>query len=131
MTPDGTPYLFGPFLTIEELIQTLGRVPPFEEALYWLKFTYTADRKEAYVLPASMVLDQYMVLEVDNLFYLAWRLPSEIYPGAYTAPTHTHHAMSISGTLGPEYLDYYPHIWAPERGDIYPGMEEGKGEGGC
>ena len=32
--------------------------PPFEEALDWLQFAYTADRAGAYVAPASTVLNQ-------------------------------------------------------------------------
>ena len=33
-----------------------GREPPFEAALDWLQFAYTADRAGAYVAPASTVL---------------------------------------------------------------------------
>ena len=45
-----------------------GRVPPFEEALNWLKFTYTVDQMESYMALASTVLVQFVVLEVDPLF---------------------------------------------------------------
>ena len=41
----------------------MGREPPFEEALDWLQFTYTADRADAYVAPASKVLAQSAVVE--------------------------------------------------------------------
>ena len=34
-----------------------GQEPPFEEALDWLKFAYTAYRAGAYVVPASTVLN--------------------------------------------------------------------------
>ena len=49
-----------PLLTVQET--------PFEEALYWLKFTYTAEQVGAYVAPASTVLAQYVVAEGDELF---------------------------------------------------------------
>ena len=32
-----------------------GRGPPFEAALEWLQFAYTADRAGSYVAPASTV----------------------------------------------------------------------------
>ena len=45
-----------------------GRDPPFEAALNWLQFTYTADRAGAYVAPVSTVLVQSAVAEGGNLF---------------------------------------------------------------
>ena len=41
----------------QELFPLLtGQAPPFEEALNWLQFAYTADRMGAYVVPASTFL---------------------------------------------------------------------------
>ena len=45
-----------------------GQEPPFEEALDWLQFAYTADRAKAYVAPASTVFVQSAVLEGGDLF---------------------------------------------------------------
>ena len=45
-----------------------GREPPFEAALDFLQFAYTADRVGAYVAPASTVLVPSAVPEGDNLF---------------------------------------------------------------
>ena len=45
-----------------------GREPPFEAALDFLKFAYTADRAGAYVEPASTVLVPLAVAEGEDLF---------------------------------------------------------------
>ena len=45
-----------------------GQEPPFEAALDWLQFTYTADKAGAYVAPASTVLVRSTVAEGDDLF---------------------------------------------------------------
>ena len=45
-----------------------GREPPFEVALDWLQFVYTADREGADVAPAPTVLVPYAVADGDELF---------------------------------------------------------------
>ena len=45
-----------------------GLEPPFEAALDWLQFAYTADRAGAYVAPASTVLDPSAVAEGGDFF---------------------------------------------------------------
>ena len=45
-----------------------GLDPPFESALNWLQFAYTADRAGAYVAPASTVLVPSAVAEGEDLF---------------------------------------------------------------
>ena len=41
---------------------------PFEEAPKWLQFAYITERTKGYVVPASMVLVQSVVVEWDALF---------------------------------------------------------------
>ena len=45
-----------------------GRAPPFEAALDFLQFAFTADRAGTYVAPASTVLVPLAVAEGDDLF---------------------------------------------------------------
>ena len=71
---------------IENVIQTLsplldGRAPPFEEALNWIQFDYTADRAGSYMALASTVLAHSVVLEGYQLFFLTWRHPKTSYLG--------------------------------------------------
>ena len=54
-----------PLLTSREL--------PFEEALDWLQFAYTADRAGDYGAPASTVLAHFAVAEGVNSFRRFWR----------------------------------------------------------
>ena len=70
-----------------------GREPPFEAALDWLQFTYTADRAGAYVAPASTVLVPSAVAEGDDLFpallaHLRRRYPEVYGLGGNTAQAH-------------------------------------------
>ena len=62
----------GPANVFESLAGLLplltGREPPFEAALDWLQFAYTADRAGAYVEPASTVLVPSAVAEGEDLF---------------------------------------------------------------
>ena len=124
--PDVASSLLGPLLTIVEAIKTLfpllyDRAPPFKEAIYWLQFTYTAERIGDYVAPASTVIFQSVVSEGDILLSLAWRHLQKIYPGAY-APPRNDSPIDSSG--------YSPIDRAPERGETDPGMEEEEEEGG-
>ena len=48
--------VFGASKSLSPLLT--GQDPPFEEALNWLQFAYTADRAGDYVAPVSMVLAQ-------------------------------------------------------------------------
>ena len=50
-----------------------SREPPFEEALDWLQFTYTADQVGAYVAPASTLIDQSAIAEGANYFLQYYR----------------------------------------------------------
>ena len=49
-----------------------GREPPFEAALDWLQFAYTADRAGAYVAPASTVLVPSAVAQGENCLVRFW-----------------------------------------------------------
>ena len=57
-----------------------SRETPFEEALNWLQFAYTADRAGAYVAPASTVLNPSAVAEGGNLFQAILSNLSRLYP---------------------------------------------------
>ena len=70
-----------------------GPEPPFEAALDWLQFAYTADRAEDYVAPASTVLVQSAIAEEDDLFpallsHLRRRYPELYGLGRDTARAH-------------------------------------------
>ena len=83
------------------------REPPFEEALDWLNFPYTADRAGAYVAPASTVLAQSAVAEGDELFPALLAHLRRLYPEVYGPAVATG--------------------WAPERREF----QIGEGEGLC
>ena len=85
----------------------VGRTPPFEETLDWLPFMYTADRKGAYLAPASTVLVPSTVLEGDPLFHAFWRHILSRFPGAYTLTPTT------LALLGPDYLGYPEDVPTP------------------
>ena len=42
---------------------TSSSVPPYDEALYWLKFTCTGDQMGAYMAPASIDFVQSVIVE--------------------------------------------------------------------
>ena len=81
----------GTSLNIVEVVQTLSPLlsdwsPLFEEALNLLQCTYTTDRRGSYVLSASTILVQSMVLEGYYLFSLIYSNLCWRYPGYYDPP---------------------------------------------
>ena len=60
-----------------------GPEPPFEEALDYLQFVYTADRVGAYVAPASTVLAQSVIAEGDKIFPGILSHLRRMYPEVY------------------------------------------------
>ena len=60
-----------------------GREPPFEAALDWLQFAYTADRAGAYVAPVSTVLVPSAVAEGVELFAALLAHLRRRYPEVY------------------------------------------------
>ena len=77
---DASTSLF-PLLTVRE--------PPFEEALDWLKFAYTADRAGAYVAPASTALAQSAVADGGELFLALLAHFRRRYPEVYGSAVGT------------------------------------------
>ena len=59
-----------------------GQAPPFEEALAWLQFAYTANQTWAYVVPASTVIVQSTVVEGDELFLVLFANLQKLFRGA-------------------------------------------------
>ena len=82
-----------------------GREPPFEAALDFLQFAFTADRAGTYVAPASTVLVPLAVAEGDNLFGTLLAHLRRRYPEVY----------GLEHTLAR----------APERRDTHLGAGEG------
>ena len=80
-TADGPPNVFEELAGLSPL--PTGREPPFEAALDWLQFAYTADRAGAYVAPASTVLVQYAVSEGDDLLAALLAHLRRQYPEVY------------------------------------------------
>ena len=66
---------FFPLLTVRE--------PPFEEALDWLQFAYTADQAGAYVDPESTVLAHSAVAKWGGVFPLFPAHLRRLYPEVY------------------------------------------------
>ena len=60
-----------------------GQQPPFEAALDWLQFAYTADRAGAYVAPASTVFVLSVVSEGNELFAALLAHLRRQYPEVY------------------------------------------------
>ena len=48
----------------------IGQEPSFEEAIYWLKFSYTTEKAGTYVAPEPTVLSQYMRAEGGKKYLL-------------------------------------------------------------
>ena len=94
-----------------------GWTPPFKEVLNWLQFSYTTDRTGAYMAPASMVLVQSAVVELDALFTAYFQQLCKCYPRAY-APSMI--------DPGPEYL-FATNAWAPDYRELNRGEEWGEG----
>ena len=86
-----------------------GREPPFESALDWLQFAYTADRAGAYVAPASTVLVLSAVAEGGELFCVLLAHLRRRYPEVYGLGDNT--------------------AWAPERREIQIRAGEGMSGG--
>ena len=82
-----------------------GREPPFEAALDFLQFSYTANRAGAYVAPASKVLFLSVVAEGNEFFAALLAHLRRQYPKVYG--------------FGPV------PAWAPERGETPIGAGEG------
>ena len=86
ITPYGAARLLDTSHNIAEVRQVLfpllaGWAPPFEEALDWIQFAYTADRMGAYVAPASTVLVPSVSSKGDPLFPDIWRHLLRHFPG--------------------------------------------------
>ena len=83
--------------------------PPFEAALDWLQFAYTADRAGAYVAPASTVLVSLAIAEGEDLFGVLLAHLRRRYPEVYGLGDNTD--------------------WAPERREIQIRAGEGMSGG--
>ena len=79
-----------PLLTSREL--------PFEEALDWLQFAYTADRAGDYGAPASTVLAHFAVAEGGELFPALLAHLRRLYPKVYVYVVGTSRASDCRGT---------------------------------
>ena len=100
--PDGASLLLGLALNIAEVGHKLfslltGKWTPFEEAIGWLKFSYTADYSGAYVAPAYTFLVQSMVSEGDPLFLLIWRHLLWSYPVSCAPPLPSTYMIAPPG----------------------------------
>ena len=69
-----------------------GQDPPFEAALDWFQFAYTADQAGAYVAPVSTVLAQTAVAEGDELFPALLTNLRRRYPEVYGSAVDTDRA---------------------------------------
>ena len=76
-----------------------GREPPYKEALDWLQFSYSGDKKGDYVTPVNTSLSFLSPAEGGSLFSPALECLRALYPGAYsqgatsTANLHSPEAM--------------------------------------
>ena len=69
----------------------------YSDELDWFKFTYTGDRKGAYVAPAYTYLIWYVIAEGEPILAPALHHLQRIYPGDYAR-----NYMSMLGPYGPD-----------------------------
>ena len=80
-----------------------GQATNFEEALDWLRFSFTGDRAGVYMASASTVLVRSMIIEGESIFAPTLKQLWRRFPGAYapmTPPT-----LSPPGS---NYFNYPP-----------------------